>query len=260
MSACRARAEFAVEEFAFSVASGTVMRLGAIIANDTAQLDPNLAGLFTAAYAAASFDANLISTNPLFVASLLQLPINLPGGLFESSNSNLLYSTLCTALSQSLAALWLLSVDAAANSTAADVYNVYDEIESGTMQVALYSLQLVTYVSTRTAAVLVGALLGCMLVVGVCGMVWSHLSAINIKDATETALTDNIDDSFIAKKRTAGASNDPDLQMFRAFSDDRGGNLLFCRAINAPMGNGQRIVISNDPKAGWMPDTSVDYV
>ena len=259
MSACHARVDFGVQDFAFSVASGTVTPLGTAVANDIAQLDPNLAGLFAAAYAGASFDATLISTNPLYLQSLLQLPMDLPGGFFGSSNSNLLYSTLCTAVSQSLGTLWLLSVADPQNNPDADTYDVYEDVAGATGEVALYSLQLVTHVKTRTAAVLVGALLGSMLVVGVWGMVWSHLSAINIKDATETSLVDNIDDSFVAKKRTAGASNDPDLQMARAFSDDRGGMLLFCRATQDRFGKSQRIVISNDPDSGSVPEKCVDY-
>ena len=258
LSSCTARASFRVQDYAFGVASGTVTRLGSPIGNDTAQLDPRLAGVLTAAFAAASFDATRISTDPLFLLSLMDLSINFPGGLFKSSASNLLYSTLCTALSQTLSALYAVAdFDPEAEY---DVYDIDDEVASGARDVPLYSLQLVTRVPTWTAAVLVGIVLGSMLVLGAWGMAWSHLSAINIKDATETTLMDSVDNNFIAKKRTAGASNDPDLQMVRAFSDDRGGMLLFARAAHDPEGKAQRIVLSNDPEVGWMPDKSVDYV
>jgi hypothetical protein len=99
-----------------------------------------------------------------------------------------------------------------------------------------------------------------MLALGICGITWSHSSPINIKHATETALIANFDDNFIARKRTARASNDPDLQMASAFSDNRGRVLLFCRATQDAMCKSQRIVISNDPDVGWMPDKSVDYI
>ena len=260
LSTCRARASFAVQEYAFNIASGTVTQLGIAVANDTAQLDPSLAGLFTAAYAAASFDANLISSNPIVLESLLQLPVSLPGGLFKSSNSNLLHSTLCTALSQTLGTLGILGATQAGDDLTTAVSHIFQKVVNATTDIPLYSLQLVTYVPTWTAAVLVGAVLGCMLVVGIWGMVWTHLCAINIKEATETTLIGNIDDSFIAKKRTAGASNDPDLQMAHAFCDDRGGKLLFCRATHDPSGKGDRIVISNDPMVGWLPCKTVDYI
>ena len=258
---CVARATFAVQDYAFNVASGTVTPLGKAVANDTADIDPDAAGVFTAAYASASFNTTSISTDPNFLYSQLALPTTLPGGLFGTSNSNLLYSTLCTALSQSLGTLWITNVGLAGESMDdTSIHDAYTAVASAAEVLPLYNQQLVTHVPTWTAAVLVGALLGCMIVIGVWGMVWSHLSVINIKDATETALIDNVDDTFIAKKRTAGASNDPDLQMARAFTDTRGGLLLYARATEDLEGKSQRVVISNDPTMGSMPDKSVNYL
>ena len=262
LTTCRARASFAVQDFVFNVASGTVTQLGMTTANinDTGQLDPNVAGLLTAAIAVGSLNGNLSSSSTAFQVSLLQLPISFPNGLFESSNSNYIYSTLCTALSQSLGSLWVFGATQPGDNPAMGAANVIQTVTDATETVPLYGLQLVTYIPIWTAAVLVGALLGCMLVVGLWGMVWCHLCSINIKEATDTTLIDNVDDAFITKKRTAGASNDPDLQMARAFSDDRGGLLLFARATNDAMGKGQRLVISNDPSVGWTPDKTIDYI
>ena len=267
LTTCTSVITFANQEFIYTVGTGGVVPLRTL--NTPITVAPYTAGILIAGYAASADNSvSLLPSNSLYVDALLAQYQAYPQGLFEDRFSNLMHNKVCSGASQTLGQLWLLS-----DSTAL--------LED----VPLYNVVLLTHISTRTAAVTVGVLIVFAVLVCAFGMVCAHKSPINIKAATENALIASVDNDYIAYKRSELASNDPDLQLDRAFDTT---TQLFCRAIHLdpqpltqpppikaipqsppvgpqatpqpPPSNPNHVILTRWKHAGAVPDKQVDYV
>jgi hypothetical protein len=111
-------------------------------------------------------------------------------------------------------------------------------------------------------AVFASAVVAATLLVCILGSAYTAHSPMNIKDATENALIENLTEEVIRRKRNNPTSNDPARQRELAFKHTDGlPVIMYCREhkfVDSNRVGVCKVSIGYD-SAGALPDRLIDY-
>ena len=243
---CTSTVQFQEQQIIYRLSTGGVTPIGLVNSSTTVQ--PAVAEIFITAFIDSVLTGPVAVQNVQISQGIVQAILNTDfvQGYFSVGTYNFLHTIVCSAASQTLGRLWTIAQGPNAVLST----------------VPLYSLKFQTYVSSHNMAVFASAVVAATLMVCILGSVYTSQSPINIKDATENALIENLTEEVIRRKRNNPASNDPAKQRELAFSHTDGlPVLIYCREHKYVDSNGAgvcKVAIGYD-SGGVLPDKLIDY-
>ena len=254
--ACASTITFDVEEIVYTLNTGEIHQRAQISRSTT--VDTSTFGFITETAAGApehlatfaydnSSDVSRLNMEDIS-NGVLDFYATFNKGFFSTPTKNILHTKLVAAVADNLGMLFTKQFED----------NQPETVAKAIIIVPVYNIVLQAYFPTYLAWIFAGTLGGISLFICMIGTTMSIISPINIKQANDMSLIDNIDNNTVMARSGYMMSNSPSKQRKAASK-----HVLYCReeSVYDTIGNivGKRIRIGYDQN-GMVPNAKTDYM